>query len=483
MHVHSPLCRIVLAALLIFGTLAKATDRHLRASGNHLRSPHSLLSSNPEKEGWRKLQSLSSSPPEADRFAPITEITVVYDDEPCPSDYYMIRQDLNSGTDGSKVYLCYKRDFESEAISEITLHSGSFENPPLCPDGFDPAQHYGSFDTANLSHRATGWFFFWETHKLITMCYRKDVNTCDSFGECSGIYQLRVTPQGELSSVTSQWFVRLDQNLNEGVGGDFFYLAYSHSPTFVAGAVALAEGGSPKETAIWSEAHEGPTGDIRVSLAIDCQLNGGSDSLCFGADSMNQTEFERLCELAREGIEQYWSGPVSVMGVTRNVVVTTTEGDLNKDVDICMRGEEFGDGNTSFNSGTHHNSDWDIIDMTVWYGKNWLPSQWYADEVFKRVVAHEIGHSFLYDYGGLVYSWGHKGTSTANLFDAFTDHLTPPCPARGDTVDIMKYYDGDCWLGFDSETFNEKYGADIDEWDRANMLMTVREYMYSDPEN
>jgi len=483
---------------MAIGTLPMVAAAATAANpGKHLRKHSANRMHNDQTFDSRRLTTGGERREES--FTAITEITVVYDEEPCPPEYTMVQQDLNAGTNGKAVHMCYKRRDSTasneEVVTEITLLSGSVSDEPSCPEGFDPVQNAGSSDTstADLNHGAKGSFLWWETTKVITMCYRKGANTCDcsSGCECSGIYQLRSTGSVfGLPPVMSRWFERLDQNLNEGVGGNFLYLAYSHSPSFVAGAVALVEGDRPIETAVWSTAQESPTGDIAVQLTIDCQLNGGGlfDSACLGASPMEDTEFERLCQLAREGIEQYWSGPVTVLGVTRNVVVTTVEMEngIKKDIDICMCGEEYGDGNSCFFGleNTHHNSDWDILDMTLWYGKNWLPSQWYADEVFKRVAAHEIGHSFLYDYGGLVYSWGHKNTSSANPFDSFPDGdpLTPPCPEIGETVDLMKYYIGDCWLGFDWETFNENYGAEIDKWDRASMLMTVGEYDYSSPD-
>lgn len=492
-HLRRPLCKCRQwhSALLAFGALilfaAAAATNVATADGTHLRKRLANHLESDQTFDSRRLSTVEEGGGEGS-FAPITAITVVYKDEPCPPEYTMVQQNLNAGTNGDAVHLCYKRRGKEasneEVVTEITLLSGSRS----CPQGFDPVKNAGSSDTANLNQGARRWFLWWETTKVITMCYRKGVNTCDgsSDGECSGIYQLRTANQYSvfgLTPVVSRWFERLDQNLNEGVGGaNLLYLAYSHSPSFVAGAVALAEGSCPWFSAAWSSAQEGPNGDITVEVVLDCQLNGGDDdNNCFGADPMEETEFERLCQVAREGIEQNWSGPVTVLGVTRNVVVTTVERDhgTKKDINICMCGEEYGDENFCPGSENHQNSDWDglLPDMTIWYSKNDFHSQSKADEVYKRVAAHEIGHSFLYDYKDLIYSWGHKNTTS---FIPYAPFPTPPCPESGETLDLMKVYAGDCWLGFDLKgTFNQKYSAEVVEWDRASMLMTVGDYAYS----
>ena len=59
-----------------------------------------------------------------------------------------------------------------------------------------------------------------------------------------------------------------------------------------------------------------------------------------------------------------------------------------------------------------------------------------ATEEFQETAAHEIGHKLLEDYGGLKYSYKHKGTSTL-LQDPIKN---TPYPQKGE-IDLMKYSD------------------------------------------
>ncbi|GEM59214.1 hypothetical protein B0A78_07975 [Flavobacterium columnare NBRC 100251 = ATCC 23463] len=82
------------------------------------------------------------------------------------------------------------------------------------------------------------------------------------------------------------------------------------------------------------------------------------------------------------------------------------------------------------------------------------------DSEFKETAAHEIGHSILKDYGGVTYSWQHKGTSYLLLqdkkptpdnsrieiffqnsihIDASPNTLGEYYPTSGE-IDLMKYY-------------------------------------------
>lgn len=128
-----------------------------------------------------------------------------------------------------------------------------------------------------------------------------------------------------------------------------------------------------------------------------------------------------------------------------------TEVEPNKDVDICL--------NTGEGYARSLNPNLDIVDLTIWYN-----AKFELDADFKYVAAHELGHSPLFEYGGLVHSWGHKGTSTPS--GDFTNE-TPFCPDQGQDVDLMKYYQDDCG-GYDS--------VKSTNWDKAKLLMTVETY-------
>lgn len=61
-------------------------------------------------------------------------------------------------------------------------------------------------------------------------------------------------------------------------------------------------------------------------------------------------------------------------------------------------------------------------------------------EDYKMVAAHEIGHEVLLNYGGNIYSKGHKGTTTwFNMISQETNIDAPDKPIEGE-IDLMKYY-------------------------------------------
>ena len=61
------------------------------------------------------------------------------------------------------------------------------------------------------------------------------------------------------------------------------------------------------------------------------------------------------------------------------------------------------------------------------------------DIIYRYTAAHEFGHDVLMASGGLVFSWGHEGTST--IFGS-TVPSTPSIPPAPATLDLMWYYNG-----------------------------------------
>jgi len=58
---------------------------------------------------------------------------------------------------------------------------------------------------------------------------------------------------------------------------------------------------------------------------------------------------------------------------------------------------------------------------------------------FKDTAAHEIGHEILKSYGGVEYSYGHKGSSEVYSFDQHTKDNASEFPISGE-IDLMPYY-------------------------------------------
>ena len=58
---------------------------------------------------------------------------------------------------------------------------------------------------------------------------------------------------------------------------------------------------------------------------------------------------------------------------------------------------------------------------------------------FMETCAHEFGHDVLFAEAGLVWSWGHEGTST--IFGN-TNAFTPAVPPNPQPINLMWYHVG-----------------------------------------
>ena len=95
------------------------------------------------------------------------------------------------------------------------------------------------------------------------------------------------------------------------------------------------------------------------------------------------------------------------------------------------------------NSRARRSRNWELSRL-LFYGIGYLKNsgKWcycnekQADEEFKCVTAHEIGHEILLAYGGHLYSKTHKNSSTLLTQRPLGNYLYPP---QGE-VDLMLYY-------------------------------------------
>ncbi|HAJ0062747.1 TPA: PAAR domain-containing protein [Escherichia coli] len=185
---------------------------------------------------------------------------------------------------------------------------------------------------------------------------------------------------------------------------------------------------------------------VDVSWRVEFEDDGVSHK----DDRISPVGFEKLKQLAKDGMEYYWArNGMRNPGIGNNI--TTPHGKYNVNISVSInidpamdsfdlieeqdlesvRSSAFmGRMNIYFNRGYYE------------YGRGYKKG---ADPVFKAGlefkldVAHETGHMILKSYGGNTYSWEHKGTS----------NLVPPqyalphsvYPGTGE-IDLMKYYDG-----------------------------------------
>ena len=156
--------------------------------------------------------------------------------------------------------------------------------------------------------------------------------------------------------------------------------------------------------------------------------------------------FEKLRDLALQGVERYWSRQssnqegknVKIGDDFYQVIVRAIphkEGMVAPKIIFFTNKKED-------NSNRSHN--W-FASRELYYKVGYIQKSngiWEyiieknATEEFQETAAHEIGHKLLEDYGGLKYSYKHKGTSTL-LQDPIKN---TPYPQKGE-IDLMKYSD------------------------------------------
>jgi hypothetical protein len=172
----------------------------------------------------------------------------------------------------------------------------------------------------------------------------------------------------------------------------------------------------------WSEASVNlQAKKIDVKVYLDFQQN-----------NLTNADYQRLVQLARDGINRYWSRSINIKGTTF-VVNTTAHQRKNDSIDADLYIETSGNYARSFNVGIFG------IDASFIYNQGFYsPNTLRSDQDFKLVVAHEFGHSVLQYFGGEGLSWSHKGST--HIIPQSVKSSTPGYPTTGN-IDLMKYYD------------------------------------------
>ena len=144
----------------------------------------------------------------------------------------------------------------------------------------------------------------------------------------------------------------------------------------------------------------------------------------------SDSDFNRLVGLAIEGIEHYWSREIDVDGkrYMENVRVLQRE---NNAIDVNLIVEK------GSYSRSHNTS---ILDARFVYNEGYFKNKSDADADYKRICAHEFGHSVLYAFGGPDMSYSHKGST--HIIPQSVKESTAGYPSSGE-IDLMKYYNTD----------------------------------------
>lgn len=173
--------------------------------------------------------------------------------------------------------------------------------------------------------------------------------------------------------------------------------------------------------------------------------------LNFKQNSVTNTQYEKLKNLACRGIARYWSRSITVSGVSFRHQVHAAhrssgaiDVDLSVETDISKYGRSMNpailgiDASFIYNSGALHSSQ--------------------VDQDFELVAAHEFGHSVLMAAGGIGLSWGHKGST--HVLTQSVKAKTPGYPAG--EIDLMKYFDWDKQRATFSRRISDTRAMEID---------------------
>ena len=175
--------------------------------------------------------------------------------------------------------------------------------------------------------------------------------------------------------------------------------------------------------------------------------------LNFKQNSISESEYKMLINLARSGISQYWSRHINIDGNTFIVRVQAYNRSVNAipvDLQVETDPNEYA---RSMNPALLG------IDASFIYNKGRLGDIGKADADFMLVAAHEFGHSVLMYAGGIPLSWGHKGST--NPITQSVKSAAPGYPKNG-PIDLMKYYDPNKASIFFSRRIRDSIAMEID---------------------
>lgn len=175
----------------------------------------------------------------------------------------------------------------------------------------------------------------------------------------------------------------------------------------------------------------------------------------------NIPTYEKLVDLALEGINYHWNRPdkIEIHGSHYEVFIKPKETkekaapSLTLQVDLSKKGKDSVNasctcgiiGKIVGSVGRNSNGFLGLDSTRAWYLQGYYQNKETAEANFKRVVAHELGHPILASYAyastGLNnYSWVHKGSSKGFPYS------TPQKKEKGYEEypilysDLMKYY-------------------------------------------
>jgi len=143
----------------------------------------------------------------------ITGLAVIYGSDTVPPKHYTkIPKDLNSGTVGDQVYLCYTKNlFIGPPITAIQVASNSRDDPDLIPTGYTKVE-------GDLNKGTAGPYIF--------LSYQAN-------GVRPPIIDLDVVIGSEKLIWPTEDYYRVDQDCSEGAHGNYVYIVFKPATTCI----------------------------------------------------------------------------------------------------------------------------------------------------------------------------------------------------------------------------------------------------------
>jgi hypothetical protein len=168
--------------------------------------------------------------------------------------------------------------------------------------------------------------------------------------------------------------------------------------------------------------------EIHIRVLMDYQTPSFVSRISGLASRVTRAQFDERARLANEGMAKYWSRSVELDGTEWVVYVSVRQSADGMPITFANPGIRLL-GNLSSRS----RNPYPVFTGNLYYDCGCGGD---SDALFGMTAAHEIGHGFLTSAFGIVWSWGHGGTSSI----IGTPHAKAPQYPPSGEIGLMSYY-------------------------------------------
>ena len=170
------------------------------------------------------------------------------------------------------------------------------------------------------------------------------------------------------------------------------------------------------------------TRNIHICVLMGYQIPSFASRISGLASSVTRAQFDERARLANEGMAKYWSRSVELDDAEWTVHVSVRQSPDGMPITFANPGIRLL-GNLSSRS----RNPYPVFTGNLYYDDGCGSD---SDAIFCMTAAHEIGHGFLTSAFGVVWSWGHGGTSSV----IGTLHAKAPHYPMSGEIGLMSYY-------------------------------------------